>query len=202
MTVFWGILCLIGIMLIVISLIIRRNGKSREWRLLAFLSFFFLPIVFAFGVVSQKMTAMQKTDFCGSCHTMTPYIESLTFDDDEPLSSVHYRNNYVPQEKACYSCHTSYAMFGGVNAKIRGLRHVWTYLTDADKDSIALYEPYSNDNCLHCHGPSERYLKSKDHRKDKNLLENLRLGKESCLSAGCHDLGHYFETEEDDEEEW
>ncbi len=134
---------------------------------------------------------------------MTPYVASLTFDDDEPLSSVHFRNNYVPQETACYSCHASYAMFGGVKAKVQGLRHVWVYLTDSEKDSIALYEPYDNDNCLHCHGSSERFQKNKKHLKEENFLEKVLSGEKSCLFAGCHDMGHYWGSEDSEsEEDW
>lgn len=48
---------------------------------------------------------------------MAPYVHSLSFDDDEALSSVHYRNNYVAQETACYGCHTSYAMFAAISKR-------------------------------------------------------------------------------------
>ena len=204
MKIFLGILCLFGLALIAVSLIAKSHGKSKEWKLIAFLSFCILPLLFAFGVFTEDMNSMKRVDFCGSCHTMTPYVASLTVDDDEPLSSVHFRNNYVPQETACYSCHTSYAMFGGIEAKIRGLRHVWVYLTDSDKDSLALYEPYENDNCLHCHEPAERFQNNKAHQKEKNFLTEARSGKKSCLNAGCHDWGHYIESGEleSDEEDW
>ncbi len=201
MIIFFGITCAIGLGLISISLVLKRHLKSREWKYLAFLAFAVFPVLYAFGVMKQDMNSMKQVDFCGSCHVMTPYVASLTFDDDEPLSSVHFRNNYVPQETACYSCHTSYAMFGGVKAKAQGLRHVWVYLTDSEKDSIALYEPYDNDNCLHCHGSSERFQKNKKHLKEENFLEKVRSVKKSCLAAGCHDLAHYSESEES-EEEW
>lgn len=204
MEIFLGILCLFGLALIAGAFIAKKNGKSKEWKLLAFLSFCIFPVLFGLGVFSEKMDGMKKVEFCGSCHTMTPYIESLSVADDEPLSSVHYRNNYIPQETACYSCHTSYAMFGGAKAKINGLRHVWVYLTNADKDTLALYEPYDNHNCLHCHGPSERFQRNKKHLKEKNFLVKVSSGEKSCLSVGCHDMGHYLETEdtESDEEDW
>ena len=203
MMIFLGIICAIGLGLIAISLVLKRHLKSREWKYLAFLAFAVFPVLYAFGVMKQDMNSMKQVDFCGSCHVMTPYVASLTFDDDEPLSSVHFRNNYVPQETACYSCHTSYAMFGGVKAKAQGLRHVWVYLTDSEKDSIALYEPYDNDNCLHCHGSSERFQKNKKHLKEENFLEKVLSGEKSCLFAGCHDMGHYLGSEDSEsEEDW
>ena len=203
MKIFLSILGLIGLVLVGITLIvkIRDKGKEqRQWKLLALLSYCVFPLLFAFGVFSEKMNSMKTVEFCGSCHTMTSYVESLTIDDDEPLSSVHFRNNYIPQETACYSCHTSYAMFGGVKAKMNGIRHVWVYLTEAEKDSITLYEPYSNNNCLHCHGPAEKFRKNKEHRKEQGLLKEIQSGQKSCLAAGCHDMGHYFESEESGDE--
>lgn len=204
MQLFLAILGLVGLTLIAVLFIVRRQGKSREWKLLAFLGFAVFPVLYAFGVVNEDMNSMKQVEFCGSCHIMTPYIASLTFDDDEPLSSVHYRNNYIPQETACYSCHTSYAMFGGVKAKVSGLRHIWVYLTNPDKDTLALYETYDNDNCLHCHSPSERFQNNKKHLKEEDFLVKVRSGEKSCLSAGCHDMGHYLETDdsESDEEDW
>ena len=202
MTIFLGILCAVGLGLIAIALVLKKQEKGREWKLIAFIAFAIFPLLYAFGVTDQNMDSMKQVEFCGSCHNMTPYVESLTEDDDELLASVHFRNNYVPQETACYSCHTSYAMFGGMKAKAQGLRHVWVYLTDSEKDSIALYEPYDNDNCLRCHSSSERFQKNKQHNNEKNLLKEMRSGATSCLTAGCHDVAHHFESEESEEEEW
>lgn len=198
MNTFFGFFGLVGIALIFITIVTKKETSGKEWKFLAFFSFLVVPVLFTGGVINEKLDAMQKTEFCESCHVMKPYLESLKVDDDEPLSSVHYRNNYVKQENACYNCHASYAMFGGLKAKTNGLKHVWAYLTKTKIDSIKLYEPYSNDNCLHCHEPAERFLKNEDHNKEEGLLAEIKSGKKSCLANGCHDLGHYFEEKEEE----
>lgn len=202
MVLFLAALSVLGLVLTILSLILARSRESMVWKLLAFLSFCLFPVIVAGAVVRQDFHMMKRVDFCGGCHVMEPYVGSLTVDDDEPLSSVHYRNNYVSQETACYGCHTSYAMFGDVQAKINGLRHVWVFLTQAEVDSIALYEPYSNDNCLYCHGPAERFQRYKKHEKEKDFLERVQTGELSCLKSGCHDVGHYWETNDEEDEDW
>ena len=37
----------------------------------------------------------------------------------------HYQNNRIPRDKACFTCHTDYTLFGDAKAKLRGLRHVY-----------------------------------------------------------------------------
>ena len=87
MIIFFGIICAIGLGLIAISLVLKRHLKSREWKYLAFLAFAVFPVLYAFGVMKQDMNSMKQVDFCGSCHVMTPYVASLTFDDDEDAPS-------------------------------------------------------------------------------------------------------------------
>ncbi len=52
---------------------------------------------------------------------------------------------------ACYTCHTDYAMFGTVHAKLEGLHHVYVYWFGTPMKPIRLYQPYNNRECLHCH---------------------------------------------------
>lgn len=199
MNTFFSVFGFLGIALVFVTIVIKKETTGRDFKLLAFFSFLFFPVLFTGGIVNEKLNSMQQTEFCESCHVMKPYVESLKIDDDEPLSSVHFRNNYVNQKTACYNCHTSYAMFGGVKAKMNGLKHVWVYLTKSKIDTIKLYEPFSNDNCLYCHEPAERFLKKKEHNKEENQLKKMIAGEKSCLTEGCHDVGHYFEEEEEDE---
>ena len=192
-----------GIIFLILSYSLRDKLKRGEWKIFTFVTIFLFPLMYSLYAFNSKIDDMKTVEFCGSCHTMEDYVTSLTVKDDEPLSSVHYRNNYVPKETACYSCHTSYAMFGGIEAKFNGLKHVYTYLTNPEIDTIKLYKPYSNNNCLHCHGTGERYLNHKKHNKEPGLIKKIAIGEKSCLSSGCHDMGHYIEKEdEDDEEGW
>lgn len=149
----------------------------------------------------STMNKMKRVDFCLNCHEMTPYGDSLKVDDEEPLSAVHWQNNYIRKEEACYSCHTDYTMFGGVKAKMNGLKHLWVHYFEKDVKKIKLYGEYSPHNCLYCHAPGKKFRKHKAHRKNGSL-PNILSGKKSCMIAGCHDMGHLMaEDMEDDDDD-
>ena len=78
-------------------------------------------------------------------------------------------------------------MFGDAQAKFNGLRHVLVNYLGTTPEKIELYEPYDNDNCLHCHGPSERFKKGETHEIE---MDYILSGEASCLEGGCHDVGH------------
>ena len=46
-------------------------------------------------------------------------------DDVSYLAAAHFQNHRIPADEACYTCHTDYALYGGVRAKFRGLRHIY-----------------------------------------------------------------------------
>lgn len=152
--------------------------------------FLLLPIAWGGSVTLHGVHSMTTTSFCDSCHVMEPYTASLIVDDSDSIPAIHYRNNWVPQETACYDCHTQYTMFGDVKAKVTGLKHVWVNYVSGVPEEIKLYEPYANRDCLRCHGPSEKFYTSEDHKDD---LEELKSGETSCLE--CHDTGHILPKE-------
>lgn len=191
------LLAVLGVALLAASLAPGLRGAP-GWRMLGILSFLVVPVIFAATTIEANFHDMKKVEFCGSCHVMDRHVQSLTYDDDEPLASVHYRNNYVPRETACYSCHVSYAMFGGVQAKINGLHHVRAFLKDPKPRKIELYEAYSNDNCLHCHGSSQRFLEGESHVAEADFVARVTSNQLSCLSSGCHDEAHYWDGKYDE----
>ncbi len=176
-----------------------------EWRRLTvrakkFLAFFTLgvfPLFWGLGVVSQDLERVKKVSFCAKCHVMTKYVESLNVDDDEPLSAIHFQNNWVPQEEACYACHTQYTMFGPVQAKLRGVKHLYVYYVKGAPEKIKLYEKYENRNCLRCHGVARNFIEALPHMLGDGLSDQIMDGRRSCLSSGCHDMGHLLASEED-----
>ena len=193
------LIAVVGLALLVTVMRSRSLRAAPGWRTLAFIAFCALPVLFAASAIQANLNHMKRVEFCGSCHVMQNHVGSLTYDDDEPLASVHFRNNYVEQDHACYACHVSYAMFGPVRAKANGLRHVWAFVTEGAQAKIELYEPYNNDNCLHCHGTSERFLEVEDHMAEDGFLARVGSGELSCLNAGCHDEGHYWDGKYDAE---
>lgn len=173
--------------------------QSRVGKILAFAALFIIPVLSTWGSFEGHMEHAQSTSFCLSCHIMTDYGRSLHIDDPSYLAARHFQNNRVPRDRACYTCHTDYTMFGGVSAKLRGLRHLWIqYIGTIPKpEDIKLYTPYNNRECLHCHLGARRFEEASAHQKKPDLLINVKSGKLSCLSSGCHDIVHDVETLKD-----
>lgn len=161
-------------------LLTRRSGKA-----LAFVALFLLPLVITGMGFALHLDHAKSTEFCVSCHVMEPYGTSMHFDDLDYLPASHYQNNLVPRDKACYTCHTQYSMFGDVKAKIGGLKHVWVYYTGQTPEQIELYEPYHNRECLYCHGESRSFVEGDLH---VDMLEEMRSNEVSCLE--CHSFVH------------
>jgi nitrate/TMAO reductase-like tetraheme cytochrome c subunit len=170
------------------------SGLNKVGRIsLAGLVFLFIPVAWGAAVTLDGINSMTSVEFCGSCHIMDPYLESLEIDDPDAVPATHYQNNWVPRETACYDCHTEYSMFGDVKAKINGLKHVWVnYLGEKPaQGQIKLYGVYANRDCLQCHGPAKSFRESDAHVDD---LEDLLSGEYSCLE--CHDVIHEIKEAE------
>jgi len=170
--------------------------RARGGRIVAFVALFILPAVSLWAGFSAQMESAQSTTFCLSCHVMEDYGKSLTVDDPSYIPAVHYQNNRVPTDRACYTCHTDYAMFGGVRAKLRGVRHLavqYFGTVPAPKD-IKLYEPYNNRECLHCHEGARKFEEASAHHKTPELLNEIKSNARSCTASRCHDTIHDVDT--------
>lgn len=144
-----------------------------------------LPLLLSAGNISYGVHASSTTRFCLSCHEMQGHAKSLFVDNRQALAAVHYQNRLIDRETVCYSCHKDYALFGDVNAKVNGLRHVWAHYVAGVPAKLALYKPYPNSNCLHCHDDSRSFVDAPAHRP---VLGALTAGTTSCLS--CHRIAH------------
>lgn len=147
-----------------------------------------LPTVVALAVVMHGLNDMKSVTFCGSCHAMETYVASLHVDDEESIPAIHYQNNWVPQDTGCYDCHSEYGMFGDIKAKINGLKHVYVNYVTGPPETIELYQPYQNRDCLHCHEPSKRFQENEDHVDN---MEDMRTMETTCQD--CHDVGHVLD---------
>jgi len=162
---------------------------TREGKILAFCALFLFPL-FSSGIAfSIHMEHSKTTVFCLSCHIMEPYGRSLYVDDPHHLAAAHFQNHRVPADEACYTCHTDYALYGGIRAKWRGLHHVWVQYVGKPPapEAIRLYTPYNNRECLHCHLGARSFEESPVHSA---VREDLLSNQTSCLTAGCHDTVH------------
>jgi cytochrome c-type protein NapC len=186
------LLSLILFSAVLVSVLVALPGitVSRGGKILAFLVLFVLPLLCMAIGVSSEVERSKSTSFCLSCHVMEPYGRSLRVDDPSYLAAAHFQNHRVPADQACYTCHTNYAMFGGVRAKMHGLRHVYVQYLGKLPQQIHLYEPYNNRECLHCHLGARSFEEGAVHNADPDLLPAVKANKMSCLSSGCHDVVH------------
>jgi nitrate/TMAO reductase-like tetraheme cytochrome c subunit len=152
---------LIGLLIVRPSLTAVAGGK-----ILAFVALFILPIAaIALGSAIHLKVA-KSTDFCLSCHTMEPYGKSLRNDDQTYIPASHFQKQSHPEKRSLlYLSHTTYAMFGGLKAKLGGLRHLYIYYFETVPEKIALYEPYNNRECLHCHAGARIFEESSPHKE-------------------------------------
>jgi len=170
----------------------RAVTRSRSGKVLAFVALFLFPALALGEGFSAHMERAQSTAFCLSCHVMENHGRSLWADDSGYLAAAHFQNNRVPRDRACYTCHTDYAMFGGIRSKMRGLRHLYVHYlgTEPPPEQIKLYEPYNNRECLHCHDGGRKFLERSAHTRTPDAIPQMRSNALSCLSSRCHDTVH------------
>lgn len=177
---------------VLLILLIARPSMSRApgGKMIAFLGIFLFPTLAVFAGGLDHMERSKRTSFCLSCHVMERYGKSLHIDDSEYIPAVHFQNNYVPRDEACYTCHTDYVMYGTIRSKLKGMRHVAVQFFGTIPDTIKLYTPYNNRECLHCHAGARKFLKADAHQGEAGFFADVTSGKRSCLELGCHDVAH------------
>lgn len=146
-----------------------------------------LPIA-AYSLASMYvMEGSKDASFCGSCHVMTPLLQSLD-QDDGSLAAVHYRRGLVPHEQACYTCHSGYGIWGTMDAKMAGLMHMVRTVTGDYALPIKLNAPFDIDSCLGCHAAASRFRDQPAHQ-DPDLQKALVAREMSCTGV-CHPAAH------------
>ncbi len=185
---------LIVLAIALIAVVAVRPGltSAKGGKVLAFLAFFLLPVLGGVFALEAHLERSKSTEFCLSCHIMEPYGKSLKVDSADFLPAAHFQNRRIPRDQACYTCHTNYAMFGGMKAKVRGLRHLYINYLGTAPAKIELYEPFLNRECLHCHAGARSYEESEGH---DGQLEDLATEKTSCIEChtDVHDVEHLAE---------
>ena len=190
------VIAALSVLLALLVVLRPESTRAREGRILAFLALFVLPSMAVWTGVSHHMERAKTTEFCLSCHVMEDYGRSLRVEDRGYLAAAHFLNNRVPRDRACYTCHTDYTMFGGLNDKWRGLSHVYVqYLGTVPKTGeIKLYQPFNNRECLHCHAGARSSLETSGHQKTADLRQKADNNEMSCMSSRCHDITHDVTT--------
>jgi cytochrome c-type protein NapC len=178
---------------ILIATIVARPAitDSREGKMLAFVAFLVLPVLCLSWGATEHIDRSKQTQFCLSCHTMDSHGKSLYVDDPSYLAAAHFQNHRIPVDEACYTCHTDYALYGGVRAKFRGLRHIYVQYLGTIPNPITLYSPYDNRECLHCHLGARGFESNAIHTA---LMDAIKSNTTSCMTSGCHDTVHNVES--------
>ena len=186
---YYGSRLLLGILIAGIGLILYSLVRYRG-RIEGPLSWGFLltgvvvlplaSIMFGMLLVFDKA---EKVEFCGSCHAaMQAYVRDLTNTRSESLAAIHFKNRFIPRNQ-CYVCHTSFGLFGTVQAKVAGMIDVGKYYTRTFRVPIQMREPYRNDDCLKCHAEAVRWV-----GRHENVKDALLTGETGCLL--CHGKEH------------
>jgi nitrate/TMAO reductase-like tetraheme cytochrome c subunit len=117
---------------------------------------------------------------------MSDYAEDMTDPGGTGLAAIHYANRYIPSNQ-CYDCHTSYGLFGTVEAKLNGIAEVYRYYTRTYRQPISMWHPYSNRDCLKCHAESRKWL-AIDAHVEGDTRQRLFGDLSSCMD--CHVEAH------------
>lgn len=146
-----------------------------------------LPLA-AYGLANIQLPQIaRQTEFCGSCHVMQP-IEAALHTDNGSLASRHVRIAAIPSREVCYGCHAGYGVFGGIKAKIAGVRHMITNLTGRIQYPLEIHDRYDVAQCLDCHAQSEPFRQQEAHRPPE-IQQALLDGSIACTGA-CHAPPH------------
>jgi len=165
------------------SMVSGGGGKT-----MALVAIAVLPTVATTFGMNAHLEASKTTEFCLSCHVMEPYGQSLRIDDADHVPAAHFQNSRVPRDHACFSCHTTYTLYGDAEAKMKGMKHLWVNYIGTIPAKIELYEPFKNRECLHCHSGARTFEENEFHQEYR---EQLTSNETSCLE--CHDKTHDIE---------
>lgn len=171
--------------LILYTLIFRRKrimDEQSKWLLFLGVAVLPIPAVVLSGVVGLEHS--KAVTFCSSCHPMDPFVDDMRDTDSELLAAVHYNNRFIQREH-CYTCHTDYGIFGTIESKLAGLRHVYKDASGRWEAPISLPKPYQFRICLDCHAGALRFEDEEDH---EDVIEEVVNGETDCTE--CHETAH------------
>jgi len=153
----------------------------------------FFVIMVVPGLLSLVTTQLafsraSSVEFCGSCHTMTPWFQNVTDPESDSLAAEHFKRRWIQHEQ-CFTCHSNYSFLGPMEAKIKGVRHVAAFYLGF-RGRIELYDEFPNDQCLQCHAEAKGFLEDSNH----DPIEDIMSGKDRCVD--CHENLHAIEQDD------
>lgn len=177
-----------------------------KWILGIILILIILPaVVIGSWLVTQgALEATGDEAFCGTCHTMTPFVE--TYRED-----AHGGNNAQGFVAACTDCHLPHdSNWSYLTEKARsGLHDVWGQFTHRIGLNKIDWEAKLEDRerfvfdsgCLHCHADLDREDNPHYRMHSRYFAEPSKLRCVTChRSVGHHDLKEVLKAAATDED--
>jgi len=171
---------LAAVFLVRSSITVGATGK-----ILAFVGLCVLPALCIGTGMSFQNQRSKQTRFCISCHELQG--KSLYLLNPNYIPAHHFQDHLVPVDKACYTCHTDYAIYGPFRDKLRGLWNISIQYLSTPPKTIHMPGGYNNIECLQCHAGTRDF---EEHLARMPPLASLESNQVSCISSGCHDLMH------------
>lgn len=147
-----------------------------------------VPTLLSLLTTQLAFSRASSVEFCGSCHTMTPWFDNVTNPESDSLAAEHYKRRWIQHEQ-CFTCHSDYSFLGPIEAKINGVRHVAAFYLGF-RGRIELYEEFPNGHCLQCHAEAKGFLEDSNHDPIADILS----GKDRCVE--CHEDVHGIEQDD------
>lgn len=160
---------------------------SSQLKIALFFALLLFPSLLGSVTAKVAFSRAERVEFCGSCHTMKPWIDDVTGSGSESLAGAHFANRWIQRDQ-CYTCHSNYSFLGPLKAKVRGMEHVIAFYTGY-AGAIRLRDEFPNLNCLQCHEHSKGFREEESH----DPVDDLLSGKDRCVE--CHDQLHDVDAE-------
>ena len=171
---------LAGLFLVRSSITAGTTGK-----ILAFVGLCALPMLCIDMGMSFHMERSKQTRYCISCHSMETHGKSLHVANPNYLAAQHFQNHFVPPDKACYTCHSNYTIYGPLKDKLDGLRYIYMTYVRTPPKVIRIKGGFRNLACLHCHADARDF---EDNPVHAPIMGSLKTNQISCIS--CHNTVH------------
>lgn len=153
-------------------------------RLVALLALIVLPATAVLLANYHTFEGVHEVRGCASCHVMLPMVNDMLDPGSETLAALHYKNRWIADNQ-CYHCHSDYGLGGNLEAKMTGFRHLARYTTRTYQEPIKARVKFDNNNCLHCHEKTPKWVAVESHIEAR---QDLSTNKTMCIE--CHGDPH------------
>lgn len=154
------------------------------YKLLALAGFFAFPMMAATTASYHVFEGTKEVAACARCHTMWPMVNDMRQPDSQSLAARHFTNRWIASEQ-CFHCHADYGLYGTLEAKMDGLRHLLRYTSGTYTEPIAMAHAFDNNNCMPCHAGTPKYVAADMH---DTMRDEIASNSMTCTS--CHGDAH------------